>query len=75
MAEAYKGAVPVPPGETYDPDFSHQYLYIENRAVVISGVIFCTVCLGLRVFTKISLIRNFGWDDGEYSLHLNLPLY
>ncbi|KAL4789170.1 hypothetical protein BDV19DRAFT_383334 [Aspergillus venezuelensis] len=70
MAQTQKGTVPVPPGETYNGEFSHQYLYTENRAVVISGVIFCTICLGLRVFTKISLVRNFGWDDVTQALSL-----
>ncbi|KAL4913344.1 hypothetical protein BDW62DRAFT_214339 [Aspergillus aurantiobrunneus] len=62
MAEP-KGAVPVPEGETYDPDFSNPYLFIENRAVIIAGVIFCTICLVLRVYTKATLLSKFGWDD------------
>ncbi|KAL4928151.1 uncharacterized protein BDV17DRAFT_264902 [Aspergillus undulatus] len=63
MAQVQPGAMPVPPGETYDPDFSYQWLHTENLAVVISGLIFCTICLGLRLYTKVSLLRNFGWDD------------
>lgn len=65
MAEQ-KGAAPVPPGETYDPDFSHPWLYVESRAVVIAGLIFCTLCLGLRVYTKAVLLHKFGWDDGMF---------
>ncbi|KAL4779283.1 hypothetical protein BJX76DRAFT_361956 [Aspergillus varians] len=63
MAQAQQGAVPVPPGETYDPDFSHPWLYIESRAVVVAGLVFCTVCLALRVYTKAVLLHKFGWDD------------
>ncbi|KAI9374424.1 hypothetical protein BJX61DRAFT_540774 [Aspergillus egyptiacus] len=58
-----QGAFPVPPGEVYDPDFSNPWLYIESRAVVIAGVIICTLCLGLRVYTKVFLLHGFGWDD------------
>ncbi|KAL2814118.1 hypothetical protein BJX63DRAFT_204402 [Aspergillus granulosus] len=57
------GAVPIPEGEVYDPDFSNPYLYIESRAVVIAGVILCTLCLILRVYTKAVLLHKFGWDD------------
>ncbi|KAL2818758.1 hypothetical protein BDW59DRAFT_175096 [Aspergillus cavernicola] len=62
-AELPQGAVPVPAGEVYDPDFSHPWLYIESRAVVIAGLVFCTICLGLRVYTKAFLLHKFGWDD------------
>ncbi|KAL4809832.1 hypothetical protein BDV18DRAFT_150340 [Aspergillus unguis] len=58
-----KGAVPVPPGETYDPDFSQPWLYYESRAIVIAGLLLCTLCLLLRVYTKAALLRAFGWDD------------
>ncbi|KAL2825534.1 hypothetical protein BJY01DRAFT_262594 [Aspergillus pseudoustus] len=64
MAERdYPGAVPIPEGEVYDPDFSHPYLYIESRAIVIAGIIFCTLSLILRVYTKAVLLHKFGWDD------------
>ncbi|KAL4869884.1 hypothetical protein BDV12DRAFT_70431 [Aspergillus spectabilis] len=63
MVEALLGAVPVPEGEVYDPDFSNPWLYIESRAVVIAGVILCTLTLILRVYTKAYLLDKFGWDD------------
>ncbi|KAL3440518.1 hypothetical protein BJX65DRAFT_316433 [Aspergillus insuetus] len=59
----YPGAVPIPEGEVYDPDFSHPYLYIESRAVVIAGLVFCTLSLIIRVYTKAVLLHKFGWDD------------
>ncbi|KAL4986521.1 hypothetical protein BDW68DRAFT_198014 [Aspergillus falconensis] len=59
----FPGAAPVPEGETYDPDFSHPWLYTESRAIVIAGVIFSTLALILRVYTKAALLRKFGWDD------------
>ncbi|KAL3465604.1 hypothetical protein BJX64DRAFT_252173 [Aspergillus heterothallicus] len=59
----YPGAVPIPEGEVYDPDFSHPYLYIESRAIVIAGLVFCTISLALRVYTKAVLLHKFGWDD------------
>ncbi|CBF87130.1 hypothetical protein AN2575.2 [Aspergillus nidulans FGSC A4] len=59
----FPGAVPVPEGETYDPDFSHPWLYTESRAIVIAGLIFSTLSLMLRVYTKAALLRKFGWDD------------
>jgi hypothetical protein len=61
----FPGAVPVPEGETYDPDFSHPWLYTESRAIVIAGLIFSTLSLMLRVYTKAALLRKFGWDDSE----------
>ncbi|CEL08182.1 hypothetical protein ASPCAL11334 [Aspergillus calidoustus] len=59
----YPGAVPIPEGEVYDPDFSHPYLYIESRAIVIAGLVFCTLSLMIRVYTKAVLLHKFGWDD------------
>ncbi|KAL4901184.1 hypothetical protein BDW74DRAFT_182038 [Aspergillus multicolor] len=59
----FLGAVPVPEGETYDPDFSQPWLYNESRAIVIAGLIFSTLSLALRVFTKATLLHKFGWDD------------
>ncbi|EAU31884.1 conserved hypothetical protein [Aspergillus terreus NIH2624] len=67
MAEGQQGAFPVPPGETYNPDFSHPWLYTESRAVVIAGVILCTITLMLRVYTKAVLLHKFGWDDDGYA--------
>ncbi|KAL3482138.1 hypothetical protein BJX99DRAFT_252853 [Aspergillus californicus] len=63
MAEPFKGAVPVPAGEVYDPDFSHQWLSTETRVLVIMGLVFCTLTLALRVYTKAYLLHKFGWDD------------
>jgi hypothetical protein len=63
----YPGAVPIPEGEVYDPDFSHPYLYIESRAIVIAGLVFCTLSLMIRVYTKAVLLHKFGWDDGVSS--------
>ncbi|RDW67442.1 uncharacterized protein DSM5745_09308 [Aspergillus mulundensis] len=59
----FPGAVPVPEGETYNPDFSHPWLYEESRAIVIAGLIFSTLSLALRVYTKATLLHKFGWDD------------
>jgi hypothetical protein len=70
MAEGQQGAFPVPPGETYNPDFSHPWLYTESRAVVIAGVILCTITLMLRVYTKAVLLHKFGWDDGKRALSI-----
>ncbi|RAK97902.1 uncharacterized protein BO80DRAFT_504364 [Aspergillus ibericus CBS 121593] len=55
-------AVP-PPGETYDFDHSHRHMYRANMAVIITGLITCTGCLALRVYTKAYLLHKFGWDD------------
>ncbi|KAL5333191.1 hypothetical protein BJX70DRAFT_406460 [Aspergillus crustosus] len=63
MSGAPLGAVPVPDGEVYDPDFSNPWLFIESRAVVIAGVLLCTLTLILRVYTKAYLLDKFGWDD------------
>ncbi|KAF9891906.1 hypothetical protein FE257_002869 [Aspergillus nanangensis] len=62
MAEQ-KGAFPVPPGETFNPDYSHPWLYRESQAVVVAGIVFCTIALILRVYTKAVLLNKFGWDD------------
>ncbi len=76
MSEGQKGVVPVPEGETWNPDYSNPWLYLENRAVVIAGIIFCTICLALRLYTRATLLNQFCWDDGESGAGcFFIPLY
>lgn len=61
---AGKGALPPPPGVTPNFDYSNPWLYLETRDVIIAGIVFATVFLALRIYTRTFVIRKFGWDDG-----------
>lgn len=58
------GVVPPPPGVT--PNFVNpeRKYWTANHAIVITGLGISTSFLAMRLFTKIHVQRNFGFDDG-----------
>lgn len=58
------GAMPAPPGTVVNFDNPES---IAHRVIVISvlgAVIAIPICL-VRLYTKRTILRNFGWDDCE----------
>ena len=60
-----QGVMPPPPGVTPNFDYSNPWLFMQSRAIIIAGLVFATLFLGLRLYTKTYLLRKFGWDDGK----------
>ncbi|MCJ1401861.1 hypothetical protein MMC11_005078 [Xylographa trunciseda] len=64
------GTVPAPPGIT--PNFVNPP---RDSSPLILTIIFLTLSLifvSMRLFTRIVLLRGFGWDDGTLSTSLDL---
>ena len=64
------GTVPAPPGIT--PNFINPP---RDSAPLILTIVFLTLSLifvSMRLFTRLILLRGFGWDDGTLSSSLVL---
>ncbi|CAL5875176.1 uncharacterized protein PFLUO_LOCUS9480 [Penicillium psychrofluorescens] len=59
------GMAPPPPGVT--PTFNNEYpwLYNANVSIIVFGLTISCICLGLRVWTRVYLLRKFGLDDAS----------
>ena len=72
MNMAGMGTIPPPPGVT--PNFVSPP---HNSAPLILTAIMLPIALlfvCMRVFTRIVLLRGFGWDDGK-PISLPIPLF
>lgn len=61
---AIVGAMPAPPGVIANFDNPES---IAHRVIIVSGlgaVIAIPICL-VRLYTKRTILRTFGWDDCE----------
>ena len=62
MGDQPAGVVPPPPGVTVDFN-QHPHLYTTNMILISVGLVFSTLSLLLRVFTRAYIMRKFETDD------------
>ena len=66
MDYAYTGALTPPPGIT-----PHFYAFgKEQRTIIVVAVTFITlptIFVGLRLWTKLRISKDMGWDDCKHS--------
>jgi hypothetical protein len=56
-----------PPGVT--TDFSHprdEQRYAQMVATIAVLVTFSTSCVLARLYTRVWIVKQFGWDDGTF---------
>ncbi|PYH41100.1 uncharacterized protein BP01DRAFT_350024 [Aspergillus saccharolyticus JOP 1030-1] len=63
MALNETGVIAAPPGVT--PDFTHpaQHLHTANRVVVIVGLTVSAICLLVRIYSRVAIVRKWMLDD------------
>ncbi|RAL13056.1 uncharacterized protein BO97DRAFT_450383 [Aspergillus homomorphus CBS 101889] len=74
MALNDTGVTAPPAGVT--PDFTHpaQYLHTTNRVVVIVGIAVSSVCLLVRIYSRVMVVRKWMLDDNGYT-HAGLGIH
>jgi H+/Cl- antiporter ClcA len=64
MSEGHQeGALPAPPGVALDLDLSHNPLRATYTAALVSMLVFPTLVVPLRVYTKIVVMKSFKFAD------------
>lgn len=61
------GVIPAPEGVTPDLKDPERHYHTANLVVVIVGVTVSTLCLLVRVYTRVVIVRKWLLDDGECS--------
>ena len=61
------GVIPAPEGVTPDLKDPERHYYTANLVVVIVGVTVSTLCLLVRIYTRVVIVRKWLLDDGECS--------
>ncbi|GKZ69741.1 hypothetical protein AnigIFM50267_004966 [Aspergillus niger] len=57
------GVIPAPEGVTPDLKNPERHYYTANLVVVIVGVTVSTLCLLVRVYTRVVIVRKWLLDD------------
>ncbi|GKZ61662.1 hypothetical protein AnigIFM56816_011445 [Aspergillus niger] len=57
------GVIPAPEGVTPDLKDPERHYYTANLVVVIVGVTVSTLCLLVRVYTRVVIVRKWLLDD------------
>ncbi|PLB53791.1 hypothetical protein P170DRAFT_469276 [Aspergillus steynii IBT 23096] len=56
-------AMPAPEGEVADFSHPYRYLHTANKVVVIVGLVLSTICLLVRCYTRVTVMRKLLLDD------------
>ena len=59
-------AMPAPEGEVANFAHPERYLHTANKVVVIVGLVVSTLCLLVRGYTRVVVVRKLLPDDGVY---------
>ena len=57
-------AMPAPEGEVADFSHPYRYMHTANKVVVIVGLVLSTICLLVRCYTRVTVMRKLLLDDG-----------
>lgn len=61
---SYPGYLPPPEGWQLNMDNPYQYGHIQGYWTGGFGLGLATILLGIRIYTKTMITRNFGLEDG-----------